>query len=594
MAGSAQAVHTGEVAGFVPAGFDGAKWERIEPLGRALLQRKVGSAREFERWLIDRSDFDAACAEARANLYIAMTCRTDDAAVNAAWTKYLDDVAPKLKPLAFELDRRQVDLYRRFAAELDRSRHEVLERNTRLEVEMFRAENVPLETEVEKLNLRFNQLCSEMTVEFEGATRTLAQMARFLEEPDRSLRERAWRGIWQRRLRDREAIESIFDDMLVLRDRIARNAGFPDFRDYQHRRYGRFDYSPRDCMAFHAAVEEHVVPFKRRIDERRRRRMGLESLRPWDMAVDEQARPPLRPFEGGDDLVRKSRRLFLEMEKAGPASNGSGSLAAMFAQLGDNGAPGECLDLDSRKGKSFGGYQYMRDFSRRPFIFMNAAGVHSDVETMVHEAGHAFHSMLCRDEPLLAYRTAPIEFAEVASMSMELLSMPWWNVFYPSPEDCRRAVREHIERSVSYLTWMATIDAFQQWVYTNPRHSRTERRTFWLGLDARFGANLNWDGDDLLRDARAWQWQRQIHLFSNPFYYIEYAIAQLGALGLWMHAVEHGHASALARYRRALSLGGSRPLPELFHAAGLPFDFGSDHVGAIVRAVERELEKLGD
>ena len=568
---------------FVPAEIDATEWSNIKPLVTALRERCVSSLDEMERWLLDRSELDAACSEAAANLYIDMTCHTEDETRQQAYTRYIEQVAPELTKAGFALDSRQVELAD--AVGLDGERWSVLGRDTRAEVELFRDENVPLQTELAKLSQKFDQVCGAMTVEFEGEERTLPQMGRYQESLDRGQRESAWRAVSTRRLGDAETINAIYDEMVTLRDRVGRNAGFETFTGYAFKAKRRFDYGPEQCIAFHEACEKRIAPLARRLDERRRESLGVGTLRPWDMAVDPRGREPLRPFEGGGDLVVRSRRVF---ERLDPR------LAALFAELGDgasaNGAGGgACLDLDSRRGKAPGGYQYNRDRIRVPFIFMNAAGLHRDVETMVHEAGHAFHSMLCRDEPIMHYRESPVEFAEVASMAMELLSMPYWDEYYPDEQDLARARRQQLENSILLLPWIATIDAFQHWVYANPGHSIDERTAAWVELDDRFGRGFSWDGLD---EQRAVSWQRQGHLFGAPFYYIEYGIAQLGALGLWLHGLEHGEASALERYRRALSLGGSRPLPELFGAAGLEFDFGPGTVGRLADRVEAELEKL--
>ncbi|MCA9292478.1 MAG: M3 family oligoendopeptidase, partial [Phycisphaerales bacterium] len=408
-------------------------------------------------------------------------------------------------------------------------------------------------------------------------------LAKYLQETDRSVREKAWRATAERRLQDKDAIDDIFDQMIERRQKLAKNVGYSNYRDYQHDAMLRFDYRPEDCFAFHDGVEQHVMPLVRKLDARRRERLGVAPLRPWDLNVDELGRMPLRPFSSGQDLIDRSRKVFGSLDK---------ELATMYQGLGDDVATpggGANFDLDSRKGKAPGGYQYMRDRSGMPFIFMNGAGLHRDVETMVHEAGHAFHSLLCQAEPLRPYRDYPIEFAEVASMSMELLSMPHWSAYYPSEDDANRARRIQIEGSVSMLPWIATIDCFQQWIYTHEGHSRAERQAAWLEISRRFGHDVSWDG---LNDEEAWQWQRQSHLFGNPFYYVEYGIAQLGALGLWLIALERGPAKAIELYKRALTLGGSKPLPALFAAADLPFDFGPNAIGRIVEAVEKELARL--
>lgn len=569
---------------FVPPNFDASRWANIEPLITALQSRPVHSAADLERWLLDRSELDAACSESRANLYITMTCRTDDPATAGAWTAYLDEVPPRLKPAGFELDKRQVELSKQFP--LPQSRYAVLDRDTRVEVELFRPDSVPIETELAKLDQKYDELCGGMSVDFDGATRTIPQMARYQQDKDRALRERAWRAVAERRLRDRDAIEAIFDEMIALRHKVALNAGFKNFRDWSFRAKKRFDYTPEMCSDFHEAVEKHVVPFNRRIDERRRRALNLDTLRPWDMAVDEQGRPPLRPFEGGQQLVEKTRRLYDRIDP---------ELARMFRNLGDNAAHGAehgaMLDLDSRKGKASGGYQYMRDRSRKPFIFMNAAGLNADVHTMVHEAGHMFHAELCKHDPLVSYRHSPMEFAEVASMSMELLTMPEWDEYYPDPAHAARARRDQLEHAVGILAWIAQINAFQHRLYENPEHTRDQRKAIWLEIDQRFGRALDWSA---LEHVRAYVWHRQSHLFGVPFYYIEYGIAQLGALGLWLHSLKHSRPTALTLYRNALSLGGSKPLPELFAAAGQPFDFGPQRVQQIIAAVESELAKLPD
>lgn len=564
-------------ASIVPDPLDATRWEAIEPIARVLQSREVASAEEFERWLLDRSEFDAACAESRARLSIAMTCQTDNEQASGAYARYIEEVPPKLRPASFELDRKQAALHACFPLG---SRYSVLERCVRVDVDLFRQENVPLFTEIERLVQEFQTLAGAMTVVFDGKERTLAQMAPFLQETDRSRREQAWRAVAERRLRDRDALDSLYDTMRSTRQKVALNAGFADFRDYTFRAMRRFDYTPADCEAFHAAVERHVMPFLRRLNDRRRENLSMPSLRPWDFAVDEKGRSPLRPFENAKDLLVRTRRVFARMNP---------TLDQMFRSLGEDGSPGRCLDLEARKGKAPGGYQEMLHRSRRPFIFMNTAPVQRDLETMVHEAGHAFHSLFSKDEPLVAYREAPIEFCEVASMSMELLTIPYWDEYYPGPAERARAIRERLESSLTILAWIAQIDAFQHWVYTHPDHTHAERNEHWLALDQRFGPRADWSG---LEDARRWQWQRQLHLFVHPFYYIEYGIAQLGALGLWLLSLEQGAATAMERYRRSMSLGGSKPLPELFDAAGLRFDFGDKTIARLVGAVERELAKM--
>lgn len=573
----------------VPGDLNAADWSQIEPIVAELRSRVVATPAEFEQWLVDRSELDAAAAEARANLYIASSCDTESAAKTDAYRRFIEQVAPKLETHGFELDRKQVELAEKFR--LNPARYAVMERNKRAAVGLFRAENVPIQTELDGLSQDFGRIAGAQAVHFQGQERTLPQMAAFQLETDRPLREAAWRAVSERRLADRAALDELLDQMVKRRHRMAVNAGCDDFVGYIFKDKLRFDYTPADCERFAEAVAKHVVPLMKRLDEKRRRELGVDTLRPWDLSVDTKGRPGLKPFSGGRELFNKTARVFDALD---------GRLAKMFRTLGpedlaSSQSPAlvsECLDLDSRKGKRPGGYQYNRARMRKPFIFMNSAGLHRDVMTMVHEAGHAFHSMLCAGEPLVEYRGSPTEFAEVASMAMEHLSMPHWGVkggFYDKPEDHARARAEHIEHSIVILAWIATIDSFQRWMYENPGHTHRQRDDHWVTLDGRFGHAIDWSG---LTEERRSRWQQQSHLFSHPLYYIEYGIAQLGALRLWLKSRAEGEPAAVNAYMRALSLGGSKPLPELFAAAGLTFDLGEKPIAEVCAAAEAELARL--
>ncbi|MBX3374955.1 MAG: M3 family oligoendopeptidase [Phycisphaeraceae bacterium] len=557
--------------GFVPADLDANRWDQLEPLYADLQQRPLRCEGCLERLLLDRSELDAAAAEAHANLYIAMTCNTEDQAARTAYLAFVEGIAPNLRRVGFELDRRIVESPHR--GRLDQDRYGVLLRNLDADVALFRSENIPLHTQDTKLGQKYAEVAGGMTIDWEGEERTLPQAMKLLEETDRGIRERAWRLVAERRFRDHERLNGILDEMIALRTKIAANAGHPTYREWSFASKHRFDYTPADCERFHRTAERVCVPLFRRINAERARLLGVNRLRPWDLAVDIHGRAPLRPFATADELVEKTSRLFHAMDA---------SLGQMFDTLRD----GTSLDLESRRGKAPGGYQENRDRSRRPFIFMNAAGTQPDLETMIHEAGHAFHALLTAEEPLLAYRHAPIEFCEVASMGMELLAHPYLDIFHDE-ESAARARRSHLEQILRMIPWTAQVDAFQHWLYTHPRHTHDERAVAWLELDTRLGPSLDWSGLEMMRRVG---WQRQLHIFEVPFYYIEYGIAQLGALQLWMIA-QRDPAGALDRYRGALSLGGSRPLPELFAAAGLTFDFGEDTVRRLMDAIEQELEK---
>jgi oligoendopeptidase F len=561
---------------FVPTRINLGDWTRIAPLFDQLEARvpEWVSRAELERWLLDWSELSAALDEESQKRYIAMTCHTDDAEAERAYLDFVEKVEPEIKPRQFKLAQLYVGHPAR--EKLPRDRYLVFDRDTKVQVELFRQENVPLETEEARLSQEYQKLSGSLTVQFRGEEMTLVQMGRYLEEPDRPLRQESWELVANRRLREAEKFEQIFDRLLELRGQIARNAGFGNYRDFAFRKLGRFDYTPAACLQFHAAIEAEIMPVVRELQGQRRRQLGLDRLRPWDLAVDPPGRPPLRPFEEVGEMVARTQAIFEELD---------GHLAAGFREMHQL----HLLDLDNRKGKAPGGYQATLAEARVPFIFMNAVGLQRDVETMLHESGHAFHAMAARGEDLYAYRSAPIEFCEVASMSMELLGNEFLEHFYAAPE-ARRARRTHLEGIVNIFPWIATVDAFQHWIYTHPGHTRAERTAAWLELMARFSGDVDWRGYEA---ARANLWHRQLHIFLHPFYYIEYGIAQLGALEVWANS-RRDPAAALRDYQQALALGGSRPLPELFAAAGCRFKFSRETMAPLVKLVREELEKLGE
>ena len=559
---------------FVPKQIDLGDWAQIAPLFDRLETRapQCRSVADFERWILDGGELGAAIEEEASKRHIAMTCHTDNADAEKAFLHFVEHIEPQLKPRQFTLA--ELYLAHPLRSQLPARRYEVFDRDTKVRVELYREENVSLETEEAILGQQYQKLAGSLTVNFRGEEKTLTQMGRYLEEPERSLRQEAWELVAARRLQEADKFEDQFEQMLKLREQIARQTGFPNYLEYAFRRLGRFDYTPADCVKFHDAIDSEIMPAVRELQVQRRRQLGLERLRPWDLAVDPENRPPLRPFEDVGQMVARAQKIFDHLD---------GGLAGGFQTMQDL----RLLDLANRKGKAPGGYQSTLSESRLPFIFMNAVGVQRDVETMLHEAGHAFHALATRGEELHAYRSAPIEFCEVASMSMELLGNEFLEEFYTAPE-AKRARRTHLEGIIGFFPWMATVDAFQHWIYSHPGHPRAERTAAWLALMDRFGGDVDWSGCEA---ARANLWHRQLHIFLNPFYYVEYGIAQLGALQVWANS-HRDKARALADYQAGLALGGSRPLPELFAAAGCRFDFSAQTVKPLVQLARTELAKL--
>ncbi len=559
---------------FVPAQIDLGDWSQIAPLFDRLDARapQCQSPAEFERWILDQGEIFAALDQEGSQRYIAMTCHTDSPEAEASYLHFVEKVEPELKPRQFHLAK--LFLAHPLRAQLDKHRYEVFDRDTALLVELFREENVPLQTEEAKLGQQYQKLSGSLTVNFRGEEKTLVQMGRYLEEPDRALREEAWTLVAQRRLQVADQIEEQFEALLKVREQIARNAGFENYLAYSFRAKGRFDYTAEDCVKFHAAVDTEFMPVVRLLQVERKRQLSVDALRPWDTAVDPMNRAPLRPFAEVDEMVTRTQRVFDKVDA---------ELAAGFAQMRDL----KLLDLANRKGKAPGGYQSTLAEARLPFIFMNSVGVQRDVETMLHEAGHAFHTLAAKNEDIYPYRNAPIEFCEVASMAMELLGNQHLEEFY-TPAEANRARKTHLEGIIGFFPWMATVDAFQHWIYSHPGHTRAERTAAWLALMDRFGGDVSWAGHE---SARANLWHRQLHIFLHPFYYVEYGIAQLGALQVWANS-HRDPVKALRDYKAGLALGGSRPLPELFAAAGCRFDFSAETVRPLVALTRSELAKF--
>lgn len=559
---------------FLDSGADLGDAATVEKYYKALESRPLDSVDTLEAWLLDQSELDGWLDEEGSIRYVEMTCQTDSAEHEKRYLSFIEDVVPVAKKWANKLDRKFLDCEHH--TDLPRDRYEVLVRQIRNRVELFREENIPLQTEDEKLRQQYQKVVGAMTIEKDDREITMQEASRYLEEQDREVRREVWEKLAIRWRLDREEIEGQFDKMVSLRHRIANNAGFPDYREYMFREMERFDYTPADCEAFADAIEKIIVPQARKLGEERKSLLGLDVLRPWDMSVDPKGREPLRPFETVDQLVAGCRTAFEQVEP---------DFGVHLAKMEKEGL----LDLQSRKGKAPGGYMMEYKGRRLPFIFMNAVGTHNDVRTLLHEGGHAFHVFAASGEKIAALRDAPIEFAEVASMSMELLAGRNLEAMYDEAA-IGRSFADHLRGVLHFFPYMAMVDMLQHWAYTHPKHTRDERKTRWVDLNNRFA---DWVDYTDYEDVQAYSWHRKNHPFVVPFYYVEYGIAQLGALGVWRNS-QTDKKSAVKAYRNALALGGRRPLPELFETANVPFDFTAKVIEPAVKAIENELALLGD
>jgi oligoendopeptidase F len=554
-----------------PSAFAKANWGDIAPYFDELAARSLEPA-NIEDWLREWSRLEELVTEAAARAMIAYTVDTSDRDKEADHLRFSTEVLP-------QMEERSVDLARR----LVESGYSTPELATtlarfRTQIQIFREENIPIFAELEEHSARYQRITGSMTVQWDGVERPLPQLQPFLKSPDRAVRERAFRAASQPYVNKREELARLFDRMFELRNRAARNAGFNNFRDYIFPAKFRFDYTPEDCERFHEAVELTVAPAVERVLEARRQRLKLDVLRPWDLAVDPYREKPLRPFSDADELVGKAKRVFDQVDP---------SLGDEFQTMIDEGL----LDLESRKGKAPGGYCETLHFHGRPFIFMNAVGLVDDVMTLLHEAGHAFHAFASHQLPLIWQRHPGSEAAELASMSMEFLASPYLTQpeGYFNSADARRARLEHLEDVLLSLAHIASVDAFQTWIYTSGQGGDAAARDeAWLRLRRRFERGVDWSGLERERVAR---WYRQLHIFMYPFYYIEYGIAQLGALQVWRNSLEDPR-RAVRQYRDALSLGATRPLPEIYRTAGAQLAFDVKAMGELVDLVERHITQV--
>ncbi|MGF7231192.1 M3 family oligoendopeptidase [Arachidicoccus sp.] len=559
---------------FVPNDFKITTWEALEPYFKNLLDRAIHSKADLESWLLDMSEMEAVVSEDACWRQIKMTCDTTDKSLEEAFTFFCMEIQPKLQPYADALNKKLVNSV--YLKELDQQKFATYLRSVKKSIELFREANIPIQAELSVLQQQYGVIAGKMSIEVNGEEYTLQQAAKFFENPDRKLREEVYFKVQQRRLQDKDAMNSLYTELIQKRQQVAKNAGFSNYRDYKFEELGRFDYTKEDCFQFHEAVKLHVLPLVEKINLYKKTKLGLDDYRPWDTEAEVEGVEPLRPFIDGKDLVQKTEKCF-------------NALNPFFADCLKKMQELHHFDLDSRKGKAPGGYNCPLAESGAPFIFMNAAGQMSDVTTMVHEGGHAIHSFLAHPLQLSAFKEYPMEIAEVASMSMELFSMNHWDVFFDNEEELKRAKIHQLERVITIFPWIAIIDKFQHWVYENPNHTLAERTENWMKILNDFSTNtVNFEGLEKFREIA---WQRQLHLFEVPFYYIEYGIAQLGAIGMWMQYQQNPQ-QALENYMKALSLGGTKTLPELFEAAGLQFDLSPAHIKKLMDFVHVELGKL--
>lgn len=561
---------------FLPENFQVQSWETILPFYQNLLERKVTSVYDLRQWFRDRSELESMLSEDLAWRYIRMTCNTADEALAQSFNDFVSRIQPHATEYTHKLNEKC--LQSPFLDELQNLEpaFRITIRSLRKQAEIFRQENIPLLTELQIKEREYGAIAGAMTITWENEELTLQQASNLLDEQDRNIRENAYRAIQNRRLSDKDKLDHLLSELIRLRHQVAVNAGFKNFRDYAFASLGRFDYPPQDCFAFHEAIKKEVMPLVNEIFERRKKIMRLDSLRPWDLQADANGLPPLKVFETTDELTEKTIAC---LDKLDPFL---GNCLRRMKEMGH-------LDLASRKNKAPGGYNYPLAETGYPFIFMNATSNLRDLTTLLHESGHAVHSVLCKDLEINAFKDPTAEVAELASMSMELITLPFWDIFFKNEQELKRAKKEHLEDILSVLPWIACVDKFQHWLYENPEHTIEQRKEAWVSIYNEFSPQIvDWQG---LEHFKAYHWQKQLHIYEVPFYYIEYGFAQLGAIAVWQNT-QKDLKKGLNAYLDALALGYTKTIPEIYQTAGISFNFSAEYIKNLVRFVQQEWETL--
>jgi oligoendopeptidase F len=559
---------------FVKPDFTITNWETLKPYFDELETRKINSITELEQWLKDSSELGAVIRENMAWRYIKMTCDTANTDLRNSFNDFVQNIEPKMAPIGNELNKKLIASS--FTSQLTKQGYDIYLRSVKNSIELFREENIPLNTQLQELEQKFGEINGEQSIEHNGEKMTMQKASVFLKDLNRKIREEVYFKIQNRRGQDENALNDLFTKLIQLRHQVALNTGFKNYRDYKHQALGRFDYTVQDCLNFHESVKQHAVPLTVEHDKTRKQKLKLEDYRPWDTAVDEEGKPPLKPFASAQELIDKTIICFNKIDP-------------YFGECIKTMHEMNRLDLESRIGKAPGGYQYPLYETDVPFIFMNSVGLHRDLVTMVHEGGHAIHSFLDKNLDLVEFKSPTSEVAELASMSMELISMEHWEIFFSDAEDLKRAKRQQLESVIDALPWIAAVDKFQHLLYQKPNHTVAERYETWTALMKDFGSDVVNNAG--LEDFVKRRWQVQLHLFEVPFYYIEYGFAQLGAIAMWRQYKQNPK-QAIENYKKALGLGYTKSIPQIYETAGIKFDFSPAYVKELMDFVKNEYEKI--
>jgi oligoendopeptidase F len=559
---------------FIDNEFDPSLYENFKPYFETLLSATYSTVEEFIEWIDKLQEFQRVASTEMAWAYINKSRDTSNADYRKRYELFVNEIIPKLSPLWMALNKKLLES--EFLPELQGTYYERYCTLVKNSLALYNEINIPLFVKVSQKTDEFSRIVASRNLFYDGKEQTIPQLSLYLKSDDRAVREEVWKLITEQSLEEYEQLDEIFSELVSLRDEIAINAGEKNFRDYQFKSFDRLEYTAEDCFVFHKAIEDYVLPLENKILENRKQILGVDELRPWDLSVDIYGTSSLQPYQKTEELIDGCIRIFNRLHP------GLGEYLSIMKEVGH-------LDLESRKAKEMGGYNSPLYDRHIPFIFMNAVGLQRDVVTLLHEVGHAIHTFVTKEQSIVAYKSFPKEVAEFASMSMELLTMDFWDEFYKTEEDLQQAKRQQLERVIELLPRIAKVDAFQHWVYENPNHTSEERANQWIELSERFskGAPISRDGITEYRHV-GWQFQ---HIFRSPFYYIDYGIAQIGAVQMWANYKKNPQATIQA-YLEALKLGGSKNMKEVYETAGIKFDLTPEFLKELMEFVSEELKAL--
>jgi oligoendopeptidase F len=559
---------------FLPENLKIKAWSDLAIYFNELNARIINTENDFKKLLFDVSELQAVIDEDLAWRYIKMTIDTTKKELSDDYSLFVTEIQPNIAPESDLLNKKILTLSA--LSKENTNAFAIYLKNIKKEIEIYREENIALISEIQSESQRYGAIAGQMNIEYKGETITLQKASQELKNTDRKIREEVYHLVKNKRIADKEKLNDLFTKLTELRNKVALNAGFKNYRDYKFVELGRFDYNVNDCFDFHNSIKRQIKPIANQLLQERKNALGLEHLKPWDLAVDTSGKLPLKPFATGKDLIEKSISVFTKVDPY------FGECLVTMQKMGH-------LDLESKNGKAPGGYNYPLAETGVPFIFMNAVGSQSDMVTMMHEGGHAIHSFLSENLEITAYKNCPMEVAELASMSMELITMEYWDEFYTDKKELERAKKDQLQGLLSILPWIAIVDKFQHWIYENPTHSFTERELKWKEIYTDLSDDVvDWDGE---QDALLNMWQKQLHIYEVPFYYIEYGMAQLGAIAVWKNYKENPK-MAIENFKKALSLGYTENIKTIYKTAGIAFDFSENYIETLTTFINKVIKEL--